>query len=325
MIMKRNFFSCLLMFLPLLAIAQREELIKFADFEQWMKRDIKESGVIGGQVKTLYEIAPNAHWNDANGKLNKPYRNQGGSPWATSNIYARVSGINKTNISAYRDKHNDGYCVKLSTHVESVEVLGLINISVLASGSIVTGEMMEPITGTDNPMSKMDLGIPFTGRPKYLKLDYRVHLTGEPNRIRQTGFSKVSTVPGKDMPEMFLYLQHRTETPDGKIIAKRVATMIHKFSKATNGWVEGECFEIHYGDITSQPFYTQQMALRQGNDRIYARNSKGKHVIINEVGWADPSETPTHAVIKFDSSHGGAYIGSVGTTLWLDNIKWVFD
>jgi hypothetical protein len=322
--MKKYLFSFLMISLPMLAIAQQEELIKFGDFEQWMKRDIKESGVIGGQLKTLYEIAPYVHWNKANGKLNKPYRNIGGSPWATSNIYARVSGINKTNSSVFRDRHNDGYCVKLTTHIESVEVLGLLNISVLASGSIFTGEMMEPITGTDNPMSKMDLGIPFTGRPKYLKLDYRVRLTGELNRIRQTGFSKVVTVPGKDMPEVFLYLQHRTETPDGKIIAKRVATMVHKFSKTTNGWVEGECLEIHYGDITSKPFYNQQMALKRGDNSLYARNSKGKHVIIDEVGWADPSEAPTHAIIKFDSSHGGAYIGSIGTTLWLDNIKWVY-
>jgi hypothetical protein len=66
------------------------------------------------------------------------------------------------------------------------------------------------------------------------------------------------------------------------------------------------------------------MALKRGDNSLYARNSKGKHVIIDEVGWADPSEAPTHAIIKFDSSHGGAYIGSIGTTLWLDNIKWVY-
>ena len=322
--MRKQIIFILLFFSSLVSYAQREELIKFGDFEQWMMRDVKESAIIGGELKTLLEIAPYAHWTKENGKQNIPYRNQGGSPWATSNIYARVSGINKTNSSVFRDKHNGGYCVKLVSRIETVKVLGLIDISVLASGSIFTGEMMEPITGTNDPLSKMDLGIPFTGRPKYLKLDYRVHLTGEPNRIRQTGFSKVISIPGIDMPEMFLYLQHRIETPDGKIIAKRVATLVHKFSKHTNGWVDGECLEIHYGDITSKPFYTKQMALRTGDDRIYARNSKGKHVVIDEVGWADPSETPTHAVIKFDSSHGGAYIGSIGTTLWLDNIKWVY-
>lgn len=314
----------LMSFIVLNISAQREEIIKFADFEQWLTRDIKESAVIGGNTKTLYEIAPSANWNKNNKMLNIPYTNQGGSPWATSNIYARVSGINKTNISVHRDVHDNGYCVKLQSHVEHVKVLGLINISVMASGSIFTGEMIEPITDTDNPMSKMDLGIPFTGRPRALKFDYRVKLSSAPNRIRQTGFSKVTTVPGKDMPEMIVYLQKRVEDAKGNITAKRVATLIYGFSENTNGWRNAQEFTLHYGNITSQPFYTERMGLLAGDRSIYARNSKGVNVPVLETGWADPSETPTHAIVKFDSSHGGAYIGSEGTTIWLDNIKWVY-
>ena len=66
------------------------------------------------------------------------------------------------------------------------------------------------------------------------------------------------------------------------------------------------------------------MDLKNGNSAYYAQNSKGKIVPIEENEWADASETPTHAIVKFDSSHGGAYIGTIGTTLWLDNIKWVY-
>lgn len=304
--------------------AQKEELIKFGDFEQWLQRDIKESAIIGGETKTLFEIAPYAHWTKANGKQNIAYTNQGGSPWATSNIYARVSGINKTNTSVYRDKHNEGYCVKLETHVEQIKVLGLINISVLASGSIFTGEMIEPITDTDNPMSKMDLGIPFTGCPKAIKFDYKVKLTGDPNRIKQTGFSKVSTVPGKDMPELIVILQHRTEDANGNITAKRVATLFKRFEKNTNEWINGATFNIHYGNISDKPFFSEVAALKKGDNALYARNSKGVNVPVNETDWAKEGTAPTHAIIKFDSSCGGAYIGSIGTTLWLDNIKWVY-
>lgn len=304
--------------------AQKEELIKFGDFEQWLQRDIKESAIIGGETKTLFEIAPYAHWTKANGKQNIAYTNQGGSPWATSNIYARVSGINKTNTSVYRDKHNGGYCVKLETHVEQIKVLGLINISVLASGSIFTGEMIEPITDTDNPMSKMDLGIPFTGCPKAIKFDYKVKLTGDPNRIKQTGFSKVSTVPGKDMPELIVILQHRTEDANGNITAKRVATLFKRFEKNTNEWINGATFNIHYGNISDKPFFSEVAALKKGDNALYARNSKGVNVPVNETDWAKEGTAPTHAIIKFDSSCGGAYIGSIGTTLWLDNIKWVY-
>lgn len=322
--MKRSIITVFSAFLALAGFAQSEELIKFGNFDQWLQRDIKESAIIGGETRTLFEVAPQAHWNKANGKQNIPYTNQGGSPWATSNVYARVSGITKTNACVYRDNHNEGYCAKLVTQVVKVKVLGMINISVLASGSIFTGEMIEPITGTDNPMSKMDLGMPFNRRPKAIKLDYRVKLTDSPNRIRQTGFSKVSTVPGRDMPEMVVILQQRKENADGSITAKRVGTQIYKFTQSTNGWVEGKTFDIMYGDITKHPGYTKRMDLMRGDAIIYARNSKGENVPVDENGWADASATPTHAIVKFDSSHGGAYIGSIGTTLWLDNIKWVY-
>lgn len=322
--MKRSIITVFSAFLALAGFAQSEELIKFGNFDQWLQRDIKESAIIGGETRTLFEVAPQAHWNKANGKQNIPYTNQGGSPWATSNVYARVSGITKTNACVYRDNHNEGYCAKLVTQVVKVKVLGMINISVLASGSIFTGEMIEPITGTDNPMSKMDLGMPFNRRPKAIKLDYRVKLTDSPNRIRQTGFSKVSTVPGRDMPEMVVILQQRKENADGSITAKRVGTQIYKFTQSTNGWVEGKTFDIMYGDITKHPGYTKRMDLMRGDAIIYARNSKGENVPVDENGWADASATPTHAIVKFDSSHGGAYIGSIGTALWLDNIKWVY-
>ena len=65
---------------------------KYGDFNQWITRSIKESGIIGGDTKTLYEIGPTQHING-----NVAYTNKGGSPWATSNVYAKVSGITKTN------------------------------------------------------------------------------------------------------------------------------------------------------------------------------------------------------------------------------------
>ena len=76
-----------------------------------------------------------------------------------------------------------------------------------------------------------------------------------------------------------------------------------------------------YGDITKEKFYNSTMALTTGDDTKYAKNSKGKMVQVQEVGWSDANDTPTHIVLQFDSSHGGAYIGSVGNTLWVDNVR----
>ena len=98
--------------------------LNFGNFDTWLTRNIKESGVLGGKTKTLYEIAPNGTWNN-----NNPYTNQGGSPWATSNVLAKVSGITKTNVSVYKEaRAGHGYCAKLYTHLEECKVLGLVNI-----------------------------------------------------------------------------------------------------------------------------------------------------------------------------------------------------
>ena len=183
------------------------------------------------------------------------------------------------------------------------------------------GETLEPITSTSNPMAKLDAGMKFTGKPKALVFDYRVKLSGHPNRIKETGFSKVKTVAGIDMADCVCLLQKRWEDAKGNIWAKRVGTMVVRFAKTTNGWVENASFPIHYGDITRQHFYKPYMGLLSGNDTKWAKNSKGKMMPVKEIGWATANEAPTHMILQFDSSHGGAYIGSVGNTLWVDNVR----
>lgn len=296
--------------------AGKLEYINFGNFDRWLIRNVKESGIIGGKTKTLYCIAPNGTITSTD-----PYRGSGGSPWATSNVMARVSGITKTNVSVYREKRpGHGYCAKLYTHLEECKVLGIVNIKVLAAGSIDLGQTQEPITGTKNPMAKLNAGIKFSRRPKALVFDYKVKLSGQPNRVKQTGFGKVKTIQGMDMPDCILYLQKRWEDAQGNIYAKRVGTMVKRFNKNTD-WVNNARFEIHYGDITKEKFYNSSMALTTGDDTKYAKNSKGKMVQVKEVGWANANEAPTHIVLQFDSSHGGAYIGSVGNTLWIDNVR----
>lgn len=298
-------------------MSAQEELVKFGNFDSWITRSIKESVLVGGKTQTLYEVGPKGTFDGA-----RAYTNQGGSPWANSNVYAKVAGVVKTNVSVYPDKHQGGQCAKLSTHIVSAKAIGVINISVLATGSMFLGTLLEPITSSSNPMSKMSLGIPFTKKPKAVKFDYKFNSPGT-ERIRETGFSKRQKVAGKDMGQVTCLLQKRWEDADGNIHALRVGTMRHMFSQNTD-WKEGQSFTIHYGDITGESFYRSWMGLIGGGESFYALNSKGKNVPIKEEGWADPNETPTHIVLKFDSSHGGAYVGTIGNTLWIDNVKLVY-
>lgn len=315
---RRMYGAAFCLLLAMSAHAQ-EEYIRYGNFDSWIVRNIKESGIIGGKTKTLYEVGPSATWNN-----NNVYKNQGGSPWATSNVMAKVCGITKTNTSVYREKRGDGYCVRLETHIEKCKVMGIVNIKVLAAGSVWLGSVLEPITSTSSPMSKLSAGMPFTKRPKALKLDYKVKLSGEPDRIRETGFSRVTKVAGMDMPDIICVLQKRWEDEKGNLYAKRVGTMVHRFNKSTGDWVNDAEFPIRYGDITHKSGFQSYMGLIDGDDTKYAINSKGKNVAIKEVGWADADETPTHMVLQFDSSHGGAYVGSIGNTFWIDNVRIVY-
>lgn len=305
-------------FLPIVLNAQNKtELLPFGDMNQWVDRQVKESGIIGGNTKNVYAIGPNSTI-----KGDQPYKNMGGSPWATSNVMAKVAGITKTNTSVFPEKRGDGYCARLDTRMESVKVLGVVNITVLAAGSVFTGSVHEPIKSTKNPQKILQTGIPFTKKPVALQVDYKVKMSDRENRIRATGFSKIEDVQGKDYPAAILLLQKRWEDAKGNVYAKRIGTMVTYFYHSTD-WKNNATFEVMYGDITGRPEYKAHMMRLQATEN-YTVNSKGESVPIREVAWGDEDDLPTHLYLQFTSSHGGAYIGSPGNTLWIDNVKMVY-
>ena len=295
----------------------REVPFRYGDLDHWVVREIHESGIIGGATKFLYEVGPR---DTIVGNI--AYTNQGGSPWANSNVMAKVAGVVKTNVSVFPERRGDGWCARMETRMESVKVFGLIDIEVVAAGSVFLGTIHEPIKGTKNPQSMLLSGIPFTQRPKALKFDYKVKVMPQHERVRSTGFSRKTNVPGQDSVAVVLLLQKRWEDKEGNVYSKRVGTMVHRYSQSSNGWVNGAEYPILYGDITKRPEYRDYMRIQV--EERYTTNSKGESVPIKEVGWANTDDSPTHMVLQFVSSHGGAYIGSVGNTFWIDNIKLVY-
>lgn len=158
---------------------QEEKLIPFGDFNSWMVRIIDESFVIGGNTKTLYEVAP---VDTIRG--DKPYIGSSVSPWRTSNVMAKVSGVTKCSISVFPEKRDDGHCVRVETLMEKCKVLGIVNITVLVPGTIYLGQMHEPIKDTKNPQSKLNAGIPFTETPDAVVFDYKMETPGTDHRIK---------------------------------------------------------------------------------------------------------------------------------------------
>lgn len=296
-----------------------ENVVPFAygDMDNWIVREIHESGIIGGNTKWLYELGPS---DTIVG--NTAFRNMGGSPWATSNVMAKVAGVVKTNTSVFPEKRGDGMCARMETRYESVKVFGLVDIEVIAAGSVFLGTVHEPIKGTKNPQAMLQSGVPFSEKPKALRFDYKVKAAPEKNRVRSTGFSRKSTVAGQDSLAVILLLQKRWEDEEGNVYSKRVGTMVQRYTESTPDWVNDATYPILYGNITSKPEYKPYMRIQV--EERYTLNSKGKSVPIQEVGWAEPGEAPTHMVLQFTSSHGGAYIGSPGNTFWIDNVELIY-
>lgn len=303
------------------ANADTFEPIAFGDMNRWLIRNIKESAVIGGDHKKVYEIAP-----DGTDDSGEPYTNRGGSPWATCNVLAKVMGITKTSNAVFPDVRSapNGKCVRMETLLEHCKAVGIINIDVLVAGSIFLGEMVEPIKSTKNPYSNMVMGVPFTKRPKALQFDYKLEVPVGGLRTYSSGFGKKKTYAGTDCAEVFIILQRRWEDKDGNIYAKRVGTGRRRYPRSTKGWVNGHQIPVLYGDITKNPQYKPYMGLIPEEKNYWARNSKGKMVPVREVGWDDADATPTHMLVMFSAGSGQAYIGTLGLTLWADNIGLVY-
>ncbi len=298
--------------------AQQYEEIPYADFEQWVTRHIPESGILGGNTRTIYAIGPTETIEGA-----KVYqKGKGGSPWETSNAYANVIGIVKTSCTAIPERREGGgYCARLDSKMEEVKVLGMINIEILVSGSIYLGAMEEPVRSVNSPYSKMTMGIPFTKRPKNLVLDYRLKMSDKDYRVYSTGLKPKKIVAGRDSAEVYILLQHRWEDEEGNVYARRVGTGRERYITSTNGWVNGHKIPVRYGDITRQPYYEYYMGLIPEEKSYYCRNSKGKIVPVVEVGWGAPDEEITHMLVMASAGCGTAFVGAENTTFWVDNIK----
>ena len=156
---------------------ERIEPIPFGDFEHWNANSIKESSLIGGQTKTLYKI---------------------GGSWSSSNAHARAFGVDKVSVSVTPEKRGDGFCCRMESTLESVKAIG-IDFKALATGSIYTGKLLDVVglKQSSDPNSAIDMGVPFSGRPSALILDYKA-LIQDAAAVYAPARTKVKEVSGHD-------------------------------------------------------------------------------------------------------------------------------
>ena len=304
----------LLLLISQLAFGQHYEKVPFGDFEQWTVRYVTESKIIGGQEKALYVIGPTdtIHSNEI-----YDYKN---TIWSTSNAFAKVMGVVKTSNNVTPDKGPSGTCAKLATEFAYCKVAGVVNIKVLAAGSIYWGKMLEPVTGVSDPFAFIDWGIPFTKRPNALVLDYKATIPNTGKLVKGTT-TRTIEFDGYDPAEILFVLQYRWEDEKGNVHAKRVGTAICHIDQSSNGWIKDFRVPVIYGDARESADFQPYMDLLTGDMTMYTINSKGKKKPILEETWADPDCPATHAIMWLTSGSSGAFIGAIGNVLWLDEIR----
>ena len=312
--MKRLTIATFLMCSILTMAQEKIEFLPYGNMDSWAVRYIKESSLIGGQTRELYMI----------GKVdtvreNKPYAVKGGSPWGTSYAYAKVMGIETAAVNVTPEKRGNGYCCKLETKLTVVKALG-IDTKAVATGSLFTGKLSDPMTmeGTKNPAKAINMGMKFTKRPKALMLDIKSQISQSGELKQANASTKVKTLQGNDEGEIILFLQHRWEDEDGRIFAYRVGTASEHISK-TMDWQNNHRLEVRYGDISTQAKPWEKLT----KERFMARNSKGKMVYIEEVGYKADVE-PTHLIMQVSAGSVAPFVGCPGNTLWVDNIRLVY-
>lgn len=303
---------CLLVCLT--ASAQRYEKVLYGDFDQWAVRYITESKVIGGKEKVVYMIGPT---DTIRGNVAYSYKN---TNWSSSNVFARVMGVVKTSTNVTPDYGPTGKCAKLVSKMVSCKVAGIINVKVMAAGSIYWGQTQEPVSNINNPYAVMTWGIPFTKRPKALVYNYKAVIPNTGKLVRSTTF-RASEFEGYDPAEIVLILQNRWEDDEGNIHAKRVGTAIAYVDKSTSGWVMDARLPVIYGDARKHKDYKPYMDLISGYKNVYSFNSKGKKKPVIEEEWAEADCPVTHAMMWFASGSCGAFIGALDNTLWVDEVR----
>lgn len=295
------------------------ELLPFGDFEQWAVRYIKESRFLGGRTKTLYAVAPN---DTIRGNIPFTY-GLGGNPWSVSNAYARVAGIDKASGTTTPERRGDGWCARLDCKLDSVVVARIIDLKVLVAGTLFTGRTLEPISmrATNDPYNAIDMGVPFTRHPKAMMLDIKAHIEESDEITYAKAVANPKIRKGRDCAEVYVLLQHRWEDADGKLHARRVATAYERFYHSIPEWDNDHVIPFRWGDITQQPDFRNYERLNAIG--FQAMNSKGDMVRVVEEGFG--LENPTHMIIMITSGSYEAFVGHNGNTLWVDNVRFVYD
>lgn len=251
-------------------------------------------------------------------------------PGSDFNTWVKDDFNNMNDIDGW-DNGNNSYAKELTTNAEGKSVIKMESQTAVikfASGNMLVayfnpkGVSAISMAGYEDGNELIDFGRPFYGRPKYVEFD--VKYDGK-----------------KDSCDLYVILENRSRTSnEGKNqyrTSSDVNTMVASaWYRATTVESEDDPDVVSITDAEREGYKTIRLAFKYGvpydsspiyNSSVLTKGLKNKNGIDNHL---DPTDTPddfdvTHIrVVMASSALGNLYKGSVGATLWADEMRLIY-
>ena len=251
-------------------------------------------------------------------------------PGSDFNTWVKDEFNNMNDIDGW-DNGNNNYAKELTTNAEGKSVIKMESQTAVikfASGNMLVayfnpkGVSAISMAGYEDGNELIDFGRPFYGRPKYVEFD--VKYDGK-----------------KDSCDLYVILENRSRTSnEGKNqyrTSSDVNTMVASaWYRATTVESEDDPDVVSITDAEREGYKTIRLAFKYGipydsspiyNSSVLTKGLKNKSGIDNHL---DPTDSPddfdvTHIrVVMASSALGNLYKGSVGATLWADEMRLIY-
>lgn len=251
-------------------------------------------------------------------------------PGSDFNTWVKDDFNNMNDIDGW-DNGNNSYAKELTTNAEGKSVIKMESQTAVikfASGNMLVayfnpkGVSAISMAGYEDGNELIDFGRPFYGRPKYVEFD--VKYEGK-----------------KDSCDLYVILENRSRTSnEGKNqyrTSSDVNTMVASaWYRATTVESEDDPDVVSITDAEREGYKTIRLAFKYGvpydsspiyNSSVLTKGIKNKNGIDNHL---DPTDSPddfdvTHIrVVMASSALGNLYKGSVGATLWADEMRLIY-
>lgn len=297
-----------------------------------MGLDVSDGATASVKVGESYNFARGLKVTLENDGVERTYTVTAGYqyPGSDFNTWVKDDFGNMNDIDGW-DNGNNSYAKELTTNAESKSVIKMESQTAVikfASGNMLVayfnpkGVSAISMAGYEDGNELIDFGRPFYGRPKYVEFD--VKYDGK-----------------KDSCDLYVILENRSRTSnEGKNqyrTSSDVNTMVASaWYRATTVESEDDPDVVSITDAGREGYKTIRLAFKYGepydsspiyNSSVLTKGLKNKNGIDNHLDKTDSPDDfdVTHIrVVMASSALGNLYMGSVGATLWADEMRLVY-